>query len=550
MTTVPTLRPYQHSGLASIIEAWRTVRNVLYVLPTGAGKTVLFSKILQNHNGAAVAIAHRQELVGQISMALALFRVPHRIIGPRAVIRLILDQQRRTLGRISYDPNARIAVAGVDTLVRRSASLEQWRHQVGLWVQDEAHHVLTRNKWGAAAALFPNALGLGVTATPERADGRGLGRHADGVFDQMIIGPTMRELMGQGYLADYRIFAPPGDLDLTNVRNANDGDYNKGDLRTAVRRSHIIGDVVGHYLRIAPGKLGVTFASDVETAGDIAAQYNAAGVPAAMINAKTPGAERSDLIAQFRARNLLQLVNVDLFGEGFDVPGIEVVSMARPTQSYAVYAQQFGRALRPLEGKTHGIIIDHVGNVERHRLPDGVKNWTLDARERGTKRQRDPDDIPVTTCTTCFRVFEAISATCPFCGAKPEPVGRARPEQVAGDLFELTPEAMAALRGEVSRIDGAPQIPAELQGTPAGKSLANKWGERQEAQRFLRASIALWAGHRRAEGQDDAEIYRRFFFKFGVDIMGAQAMGRADAQALNAIIEDDISCAATNSLGF
>lgn len=540
MVATPQLRQYQLEGTTAINNAWQLSRNVLYVLPTGGGKTTIFSDILREHQGAAVAIAHRQELVGQISMSLATFGVPHKIIGPRPVIKLILQAQRHALGRHFYDPNAQLAVAGVDTLVRRGGAIDQWCKQVSLWVQDEAHHVLTRNKWGKATDLFPNARGLGVTATPERADGRGLGRHADGVFDQMIIGPTMRELMDDGYLADYRIFAPPSDLDLTNVRDSNDGDFNRDDLRTAVRRSHIIGDVVGHYQRIAPGKLGVTFASDVETATDIAAQYNAAGVPAAMVNAKTPGGERAELIARFKAREILQLVNVDLFGEGFDVPGIEVVSMARPTQSYAVYGQQFGRALRPLPGKAHGIIIDHVGNVQRHRLPDGVKNWTLDRRERGAKRKRDPDAIPVTTCISCFRAYEATTAACPFCGTKPEPAGRSSPQQVDGDLYELSPEALAALRGEVAAVDGAPRVPQHLHGTPAGKAIQNRWRERQEAQQFLRGSIAMWAGHRKAEGMGDPEIYRRFYFKFGTDILSAQSLGRGEAEQLTASIEEDL----------
>lgn len=531
----PQLRPYQIQGLTDIRDAWAAQqRNVLYTLPTGGGKTVLFSELLAEHVGAAVAIAHRQELVGQISLSLARFGTRHRIIGPRNVIRLILDQQRRELGATYYDPNAPIAVAGVDTLLRRD--LEAWRRQVTLWVQDEAHHVLPENKWGKAVDLFPNARGLGVTATPERADGKGLGR----TFDTLIAGPSMRDLMTGGYLADYRIFAPPSDLDLAPVRVASDGDYNRDDLRGAVRRSHIVGDVVDHYLRIAPAALGVTFATDVETAGDIADKYNAAGVPAAMVSAKTPDRDRNRLIEQFRQRRILQLVNVDLFGEGFDVPAIEVVSFARPTQSYGKYAQQFGRALRPLPGKSHGIIIDHVGNVNRHRLPDAPRVWSLADRERTARKERDPDDVPVTTCTACFRVYEAVSATCPFCGEKPEPVGRSRPDQVEGDLYELDPAALVALRGAVERIDGPVRVPDGL--SPAAqRGLEARWRERREAQHALRQHIALWAGWRKAEGMSDPEICRRFYWRFGVDVMTAQTLGRADAESLTVRVCDALS---------
>jgi len=208
---------------------------------------------------------------------------------------------------------------------------------VTLCVIDEGHHVLKDNKWGTAFQIFPNAKGLLVTATPDRADGKGLGRHADGLVDAMIEGPTMRDLINQGYLTDYRVFAPPSDLDLSQVTTSADGDYNKAKLKAAVRKSHVIGDVVTHYLRIAPNKLGITFATDVETATDIAAQFNAQGVPAAVVSAKTSDADRVAILRRFKNRELLQLVNVDLFGEGFDLPAIEVVSMARPTQSYGFY---------------------------------------------------------------------------------------------------------------------------------------------------------------------------------------------------------------------
>lgn len=532
---IPTLRPYQQDGIDAIREAWRTTTNVAYVLPTGGGKTTMFSRILHDHRGAAVAIAHRQELVSQISLALATFGVRHRIIGPRNVIKLILDQHRQELGSTFYDPNAAIAVAGVDTLIRRGKSLAQWMQQVTLWVQDECHHCLPSNKWGKAITMFPNARGLGVTATPERADGKGLG----GIFGDLITGPTMRELIDYGYLADYRIFAPPSDLDLESVRVGGDGDYMRSDLRGAVRKSHIVGDVVGHYCHIAHGLLGITFASDVETAGEIADQYNAANVPAAMVSAKTPDVERHRLLRDFRARRILQLVNVDLFGEGFDVPAIECVSFARPTQSFAVYAQQFGRALRPLPGKSHGLIIDHVGNVQRHRLPDAARCWSLASKERSARRERDPDAVPVTTCTACFRAFEAITAACPFCGHKPDPRGRSRPEQVEGDLHELDPAALAALRGEVDRIDGPVQVPMGMNGA-AGRGLAARWKERQEAQRVLREHIALWAGYRHAEGMSDSEMMRRFYWRFGVDVMTAQTLGRPEADQLTVRIFDSL----------
>lgn len=527
-------RDYQTQAELDINAAWDSGhKNVLYVLPTGGGKTTIFSSILKSHVGAACVIAHRQELVGQISLSLASFEIPHRIVAPRKVVLAILHEQRKQLGSTYYDPNAAIGVAGVDTLVRRGGSMDHWRHQVTQWVTDEAHHVLRGNKWGNATTLFPNARGLGVTATPIRLDGKGLGRHADGVFDTMVCGPSMRDLINMGYLADYRIYAPPTDLNIDSIRITRGGEFNPDDVRDAISKSHIMGDVVEHYVRIANGKLGVTFASDVKTAGDITDRYNAAGIPAKMVHAGTPDSERRQYINAFRERRLLQLVNVDLFGEGFDVPGIEVVSSTRLTWSFAVFAQQFGRSLRPLPGKDCGIFIDHVGNVMRHGLPDAQREWTLDARERRVKGVRDPDMIPVTTCTNveCFRVYEASHPICPFCGVKPIPKARSTPQQVHGDLCELDPSVLRALRGEVDRIDGPVMVPNALPPNAEG-ALRRRWIERQQAQQALRSHIAIWAGWRRGEGMCDAEIYRRFFFKFGVDIMTAQTLNRSDADEL------------------
>ena len=562
------LRPYQADDKAKIYNAWNLgTKNVMLVEATGAGKTVIFSEVIKEHIGASCAIAHRQELVSQISLALARDGVRHKIIGPKKVVRLCVNNHMDELGVSFYDPSSPVAVAGVDTLVRRYDELKHWLNSVTLWVQDEAHHVLESNKWGTAAEMFPNAKGLGVTATPRRADGKGLGRHADGLFDTMVEGPSMRELINAGYLTDYRIFAPPSDLDLTEVPTSSGGDFSPKPLKSAVRKSHIVGDVVTHYKRIAPGKLGITFATDVETATDIAKQFNDAGVPAAVVSAKTSDVDRISILRRFKNRELLQLVNVDLFGEGFDLPAIEVVSMARPTQSYALFVQQFGRALRLMidailsgewsnftdkqrldliaqSTKPNAIIIDHVGNVERHRLPDARQSWTLDRREKRSK-SKPTDVIPVRTCLECFSTYERTHHRCPFCGTIPIPAGRSRPEQVDGDLTELDPATLAAMRGEVDHADMHPEaFRAELQGkyVPVIGQMAQvkRHALDQVTQEALRTSIAWWAGWQRAYGRDDRESYKRFYFMFGVDVMTAQTLKTKEAIELAGRINEHL----------
>ena len=323
--------------------------------------------------------------------------------------------------------------------------------KITLIIQDEAHHVLRSNKWGQAAALFPNALGLYPTATPIRADGHGLGRHADGLIDAMIKGPTMRDLIKRGYLTDYRIFAPKSDIDLSQVTISAGGDYSPNKLRIAVHKSHITGDVVTHYLKIAPNKLGVTFAVDIKSAAEIAAEFRQWGVTAKVISSKTPPLIRQQIMRKFRNREIMQLVNVDILGEGVDVPAIEVISMARPTQSFCTFTQQFGRALRPAPGKETAIIIDHVNNVMRHGLPDAPRTWSLDRRERRS-RVTPEDVIPLKTCILCLSVYTRFLRNCPYCGHYQPPMNRSAPEFVDGDLHELDPQVLAQLRGEADHI--------------------------------------------------------------------------------------------------
>ena len=418
------LRPYQHDMIARIRAAYAGgARNVLAVLPTGGGKTVVFAKLVSEHDGAATLIAHRHELVTQISVALCRERVRHSIVGPISMIRATLEAHHIEGLDSTYDPRANVAVASVDTLIRR----QRINEGASLWVQDEAHHVLRGNKWGKAAARYPHAIGLGVTATPGRADGRGLGRRADGVFDVLLVGENARTLIDDGFLTDYRIFAPrTRDLRLEAVPVANDGDFQRAKLKLAVRRSRIVGDIVEHYTKIARGLLGVTFVTDVETGADVAGAYSSAGVPAECVTYKTSDRDRASILAKFKRREILQLVNVDLFGEGFDLPAIEVVSFARPTQSFPVYAQQFGRSLRILEGKSHAIIIDHVGNVLRHGLPDAPRTWSLDDRERSAKGKT------ITTlkvCPECTAVFARERIECPYCGFVPALTRRRGPQR-------------------------------------------------------------------------------------------------------------------------
>jgi DNA repair protein RadD len=539
---------------------------VLIKAPTGAGKTVITAATVKAWNCAAASIAHRSELVTQKSVALAREGIAHRVVGPKQLAKDCTALHMEELGRNLVNSNAAVGVCSVDSLVGMSPN-DPWVLRVGLWDMDEAHHVQKKNKWGRAVAMFPNAFGLGCSATINRADGGGLGAHNDGVFDALVEGPNPRELINAGYLTDYRVFAPPSDVDYSEVTITASGDYSPAKLRAAVHASDkIVGDVVRHYKEISHrllGRLGlgVTFAVDIEAAQEITQAFRAAGVPAEIVTANTPPLLRAQILRRFKRREVLQLVNVDLFGEGFDLPACQIVSMVRKTESWPLFVQQFGRVLRPLltgelaaawggftdaerlahiamSEKPFGIIIDHVGNVIRHGLPDAARVETLERRER---RSSGPSDaIPLRQCANpnvggsgvpCASVYSRLLKACPFCKFEPVPAERTAPAFVDGDLFELAPEVLAAMRGKVAALDGAPAVPRHLDAI-AAKGFMNRHHERQVAQHWLRNQIALWAGWQRHQGLDDSQAMRKFFFTFGLDILSAQALGRPDAEAL------------------
>lgn len=539
-------RQYQTDMINGIYDAWRAgARDVLAVLPTGGGKSVVLKRIASHENaqGARQAIlAHRTELVCQLSMHIASAGVQHRIIAPRPVIKMIDAMHRDEYGGRSFvRHNAICTVAGVDTLIARQEELKQWAATVDRWTIDEAHHVLRLNKWGTGAAMFPNAYGLGVTATPSRSDGQGLGRHADGVFDAMVEGPSMRQLIDMGFLTEYEIACPKSDIEVDDDDIGASGDYSRAKLAEASKKSQIVGDVVQQWFKYARGKQTIVFVTDVETAGKVAENFRQHGIATESISAKTPDATREAWVKKFRAGKLTVLVNVDLFGEGFDVPAVECVVMARPTASLGVYLQQFGRALRPFAGKTTGLVIDMVSNFKRHGWPDKPRFWTLDRRDKKAKKLPDPEDIELTACTECSKPYERCLPACPHCGTEPlPPAGRGSIEQVDGDLVLLDREALAALRAAAEL-----QTPAAVHtrvghaaGPLAAAGAMARQLERIQAQAELKETIALWAGYQLARGRSDRESHKRFYLTWGCDVLTALGMPRADMEALNGKIRE------------
>lgn len=529
-----------------IYNAWNEgARNVLMVLPTGGGKSVIFSDIIYDGvcSGLSQAIiAHRNELVSQMSAHVARRGIPHKIIGAEQTVAQIVRQHRELFGKSFVNPSALTAVVGVDTLLARRDHLSGWARQIGRWALDEGHHLLLENKWGTAVEMFPNAHGIGGTATPSRADGKGLGRNYQGVYDAMVLGPEMRHLINIGALSDYEIVCPKSDLEISDDELGASGDWSAQKLKAAAKKSKIVGDVVTAYCRYAYGKRAICFATDVETASHIARSFEAAGIKAAALSAKTPLAVRDKFIREFKSGILKVLVNVDLFDEGFDVPDCEVVIMARPTASLAKYRQMAGRALRAAPGKAFGLIIDHVSNVLRHGLPDKFIPWTLAQRDKRGRLDKDPDELDLRVCTFCTRTYYRILRACPRCGKSPPlPEPRERSiEMVDGDLVLLDRAVLEAMRAAtiLENPGDIGQRVLGVAGENAAKGSINKQLEKIAAAQDLKDVIAQWAAIERAKGFEDYQIYRKFYLTTGTDILTALSASRTrqDYETLTARI--------------
>jgi DNA repair protein RadD len=405
------LRPYQSAAIDAARAAYKSGhRAVLFQLPTGGGKTVTASTVVhgaaQRGNGTWW-LTHRRELADQASQTFHDLGIPHGTVQA---------------GYVS-DRHALVQVASIQTIVRRIRELPP----PALLVFDEAHHIGAAT-WETIFHAFPEAKILGLTATPWRLDGQGLGNW----FSHMVSGPTVAELISTGSLSPYRLFAP-ATPDLSDVATSA-GDYQRGALAKAMDKPQIVGDAIGHYRRLCPGKRAVAFAAGVENSKHIAAQFQAAGIPAEHVDGAMDNRARDAAVERFRRGETLVLSNSDLFGEGFDVPGIEAAILLRPTKSLSLYLQQVGRALRPAEGKAEAVILDHAGNSLRHGLPDDEREWSLADREK--RRRSEPSDVPVRQCTECFFVFRP-APKCPSCGHVAPAVSREL-EVVEGSLEEVT----------------------------------------------------------------------------------------------------------------
>lgn len=471
---VPVLRDYQQTLADAVRDSYRQkCRCPLVVASTGAGKTILFSYITHNaslkRNPVLIA-AHRKEIIRQISLSLGKFGVEHQVIAPANIIRAIKVAHFRAFGRSYVNERATTMVGSVQTIVGRLAVIDATMKRVAeelgkpaslLVVMDEGHHVVEDTMWGAVMEHCEknhDMRGLLVTASPERLDGTGLGKGHGGFADVMIEAPPMSWLIENGYLSPYVIFGAEHPIDMTGAKKVA-GEWKVSDAEARANKPSVTGDAISEWRKHANGMRTVVFCTSIKHSIDVAAAFNAAGIPAAHIDGGTDDTERDKAIMDFADGKLLVLTQVNLVSEGFDLASIAqkdvtidcLVDLA-PTESLVNAMQRWGRVLRPAPGKV-AVILDQAANVGevrggefkvKHGLPDAPRAWSLEGRKKGG-RAADNDNTPdvvLRTCPECYAITKPVPV-CPACGHVHQVQAR-KVEQKDGTLVDITAAARAA----------------------------------------------------------------------------------------------------------
>lgn len=414
-----TLRDYQFDIKGRVRDAFgRGRRKVLMVLPTGGGKTIVFSDIaydVAERSKYVLVLAHRIELLEQCGNKLYANGLTFGFLNPK----------------YTPDRNAHIQVGTMQTVIKR---LKQLGITPDLIIIDEAHRSLSKT-YQDICNHFNKALVLGVTATPIRGDGLPLGTF----YEEMVVGPSMKYLIERGALVQPIIYGSTEEIDLKGVDTTGNGDFNMKKLDKKMNTPGVTGDAVAHYKSICPHMPAVAFCVSIDHAKNTAEDFNAAGFKFRHIDGSMDGREREYILEQVRLREIDGITSVDLVSEGFDAPILQCGIMLRPTKSEGLYIQQGGRILRTYPGKEFGIILDHANLWMMHEPLTEDREWTLDVEEyKKRKRERLERGVKMKQCPKCYHVHEP-APVCPKCKHVYVVAGRT-PAQFDGQLTEITEE--------------------------------------------------------------------------------------------------------------
>lgn len=411
----------------------------LYVLPTGGGKTVLFTDIAMKamqKGSAALILVHKKDLIRQASATLRQFGVRHGIIN----------------AEYNADYSCKVQVASIGTIINRLGKIPI---DFKLIIADECHHA-TSPTWRKVIDYYlaKGAKGLGVTATPCRGDGKGLGVQSGGLFDSLIVGPSIYELTKMGRLTPLRVFMPKSHIDFSEV-SMQGGDLNRKQLSKATDKPKITGDAIKEYRRVCEleGRKvpAIAFCVDIKHSENVASEFSSAGFRAFAVHGKMQTEDVVRILKGLGNGSVDVVASCDMIGEGTDVPAVSCAIMLRRTMSMGLYLQQAGRALRVADGKKWAYLIDHVSNSMQHReafmflVSDYKIEWSLDGEMKSKRKRKDDDAIPAPVqCPSCYETHVRANV-CPSCGHVYS-VNKRQVIHEEGELKELTAADIEKLR--------------------------------------------------------------------------------------------------------
>lgn len=450
-----TLRPKQTALLQRIRDTYAAgFKSPAVVAPCGFGKTVLFSAMAESaekRGKRVLIICHRVELVDQIVSTLSEFGVTPEIIAAG---------YQRSAGRHRAS-NRTIAVASVQTLTRR---LDSYAAPT-LIIVDECHHAVSQT-WSAILRHYHEAKILGVTASPIRTDGRGLGS----MFDTLIVGPSVKELTDDGLLAPARVFAPPT-VDTSGL-HVRAGDFKPEESDALMNRPSVTGDALSHYRQHANGLPALVFCTSVAHAHQVAERFRSERIDALALDGGTDKEIRRMAVRDFREGKIRVITQCEIATEGWDLPGVHCGIFLRPTQSLGMWIQMSGRCSRLAPGKTHAILLDHAGNSQRLGLPSDDREWTLTGDTERRKKKSPPG---IRVCARCFAASPARALICVECGTA-FPVKPREVDEREGELKEITAEDIARKRERMERGWKATSL-AQLQDIERIKKYKPGWAQ-------------------------------------------------------------------------
>lgn len=506
------LRPYQEDFVEKVrLEFRKRQRGVLLVAATGAGKTVVFSYIAKSaaEKGSRVLIlAHRDQLIKQASRKLTDNGVVHgiimagftpmarRLVQVASVQTLVRRIEKMKAAEAAASERARAAALSTGkTADEAEAAAAAAARALGfdLIVIDECH-LSAAASYQTILAAWPKAKVLGVTGSPIRLDGKGLGREWGGSFDVLVQGISIKQLITQGYLLKPVVFASKTRVELTGVKKVA-GDFDEKTLAEIMDKPVITGSAIEQYKKKCPGVPGVAWCVNVAHARHVAEQFNAAGIPALALSGDNDSAERDQALARLADGSLKIITFAMLLVEGVDCPAIGAVILLRPTMSLASFLQTIGRGLRPIfaPGMPLGtvaqrfaaidaghkgrrcFVLDHAGLVFRHGLPDEEREWTLEGQIKKPGKKKDEPDVPIAQCPKCFVVHDP-APECPACGHKYEVKVRQLNEE-EGDLVEVTEDAAARLKRQRNQEIGRAKTLDDLKKIAAQRGYKESWAE-------------------------------------------------------------------------